>query len=306
MNFNNVYIQKINGFIIFDYLTYSIHNILKNDYKCIITDTLKDITIHKKDALIIIPQFCYKFLNNIQKFNDIYIIVINTEAIYKNKVFNINVFDFIKKFSINKIHILDYSENNVDFIKKYDIYLKNECNILFLPWGYNSFIDKNIDNTKITKTIDILLVGWIQNNSTRLKIKNEFIKKNINNKFNIKFINNQKTNMEQNLDLFLSARIVINIFSYDDVKIFDFYRFTLLLANKIFFITDEFEICNILKNSNDYLITSKIDNFVDFVFDNLNTMTDEQRQFIARKNYNWYKNIYNFDVEFKKYIDSIN
>jgi len=309
-----IYIQKVPNFIIFDYLTNTIYNILNKKYNCTILLDLKNVVLNNDDILIMVPQFCWNFINCIdKKKHNIKIFLINTEPIYKGKIFDLNLFDHVSLYTNKKINIFDYAINNVLFVKKSNIYLTNNFNIDFLPWTYNSYIETFIKYNEEIKDIDILFIGWIPNNSRREKMYKEFINKNKdkNYNYNIKFsnTNNNCNDVIFNYKLFSRAKIIIHIFNYEDVKIFDFYRFTILLSNKLFFITEDFDEIsnNYITNYKDHLIYSPYDNFVDFVFNNLKTMSDNERQKIANRNYEWYKNLSNYDEIFEKmFIKNIN
>lgn len=306
---NNIYIQKVDFFVIFDFISNSLYNNLKNKYKCHIAKTLKNIILEQNDLIIIYGQFAWEYINYITyKPINIHIICINTEPIYLGKIYGLDNFKNILSCTSNQLIILDYCYRNIDFINNSLSIDNDKIKIYYLPWTYNNYISQfiKLDNHK---DIDILFLGHVPPNSRR-----DIILKNLHNKNNqLKLNLNIESQHNMGKDIYYTyyqlnrAKIIINIFQYEENRIFDFYRFNILLSNKFFFISEDFFIDenSMFCNYNEYIITSKYEQLVDTIFDYILNNSDNDKNIITNKAFNWYKNILNYDYEILKIINNI-
>ncbi len=135
--------------------------------------------------------------------------------------------------SRHNINFLEYNPLNVKFIQEN---YKN-INVLFIPQLYHNslikYYDKLIKNKKLfysAKNIDILFYG----NENIPRRKNML--KNLSQKFNVKIIH--KVNDDILFGFINRSKIVINIYSNEDNKPFDYYRNIFLFANKILLVSE--------------------------------------------------------------------
>jgi hypothetical protein len=304
---NKVYIQKIDFFVIFDFISNAIYENLKDLYNCEIKDSLENITLNQNDLIIVYGQFAWKYTKYITiKPININIICINAEPIYMNLCYDLDTLENISLCSYNTMILLDYNIKNIDYINNSN--LSNKIKTYFVPWTYNKYISK-FPKLENYKDIDILFLGHTPINSRRHLILTNLMKKNdeLKTNFKIEFQHNMGKGMNYTYEQLNRAKIIINIFQHENNRIFDFYRFNILLSNKFFFISEDFDIDenNEFKDYKDYIITTKYDNLVDTIFNYLINFSNEEINKIVDKSFNWYKNILNFDFELLKIISKI-
>lgn len=141
----NIFIEYINGLI------------KKNDiYK--VWSFGEKIEINDEHKIIMFMQIIPNNLNNII-FNNtepITIVVCNTEQLSHNCsgfIFNIEpFFEFIKKQNNINFLVCDYSQQNVNILKKHTFIIINNIKVLYLPYQYNetevNFLKNNFTKNK--------------------------------------------------------------------------------------------------------------------------------------------------------------
>jgi hypothetical protein len=100
--------------------------------------------------------------------------------------------------------------------------------------------------------------------------------------------------------------IVINILYEDENSIFDYYRNTFLISNKILVVSEKpkninFEIENHLNGYEHILFVSEYDNFYNIVDNILKNYNENKINEIKEKQYNWFKSVYDMD-NYKNFI----
>ena len=209
------------------------------------------------------------------------ILIINTEN-YKFKNI-INMFNKID--NIKNIYLIEYNILNINYIKEN---YKN-INFKFVPLLYNKYLE-NIYKEKYIKfkekKNDILFLG-----SFKIPRRKKLLD-NLSKKFNVKINNNCQDINKQNQEL-ANSKIILNIYSYDYNKIFDYYRNTYLLSNKCLLISeypDRIDL-TIEKNLIGYeenLIFFKYDE-CEKVLEKYLNLSEEEYQSIVNKQYEWFK-----------------
>lgn len=273
-----IFLPRIkNGWFLPFYL-YSLllNNILnKNKIKCSITNKIFNNSIY-----IIFQPFYKKIYKNLVKNNN-KIIFINSESLLVQKY----ILNDVKNNNI--IMILDYCRQNINE------YIKNNINkaVFYSPFTYNIEIEKYFNNklnNNLNKDIDIFFYGW--ENDRRKYIKNIFLENNIN------YISGMY-NFDDNefYNKLSRSKIILVIHYYEEDKPIDFYRINMLLSNKVFFIHET----ALTEKNNDFdkIIYSDYDKLYKTCIKYLN-MTQEERNDITKKQYDWWKNNHNIN----KYI----
>ena len=160
----------------------------------------------------------------------------NTKVIFINADYMINHTSeaqiYFKNYvnHINKnTYVWEYSSLNIDH---YNSYFKN---YFYIPLLYSNYLEE-LYNTHVKKIpynekkIDILFLAHMSHR--RQTILNSF-----NKKYNIKIINHIQ-NIADYINIVENSKIIINIYSKETNRPFDYYRFALLYSNKIFVITE--------------------------------------------------------------------
>jgi hypothetical protein len=239
--------------------------------------------LNKDDTLII---FSYDIFNPKNILDDLIkkpfkILIINTEN-YKFK----NIINMFQKINnINNIYLIEYNIVNIHYIKEN---YKN-INLNFLPLLYNPYLENIYQEKYIpfnNKKTDILFCGTLHL-PRRKKLLDSLRKK-----FNITINSNCGDINKQNKEL-ANAKIVLNIYSYEHNKIFDYYRNSYLLANKCLLISEYPENIDLSIEKN--LIGYK-ENLIFFKYDECEKvlekylhLSEEEYQSIVNKQYEWFK-----------------
>jgi hypothetical protein len=226
------------------------------------------------------------------------IILINTE--YYNNCNVINILNEINNYNLN-IYIFEYNILNIEYYKKNLLNLK----YYFIPLVYNCFLENyyNLNITKIdyiNKDIDILFIGSI--NDRRNNILN-----NLKIKYNVHIINGY-SGFEENKNIckFIErSKIVLNILYYNNNIIFDYYRNSFLLSNKVLLISEKYisynyEIEEELKDLNNILIMTEYDNLINIIDKYINITEDEYLNIVNNQYYNFKK--YNMEKYFNYFL----
>jgi hypothetical protein len=178
------------------------------------------------------------------------------------------VLDNLKKIHSNLDYIsFEYNPLNMVGIKKE---IPNS-NLYYLPLLYDKYLvdfyDEHVPN-KIPwnkKDIDVLFYGGVYENERRLNPINELKKK-----YNVVVIQNIETDYKYLLEHIERAKIIINLYQHENIKTFDYFRLSFLLANKKFFIYEYPDNINFtydvyLKDFEKYLVVAKHNKFVETV-----------------------------------------
>jgi hypothetical protein len=257
----------------------SIYNVLKKYYIVNIDTIFYDILNFTENSISIDNINKYdKILygGNIDIFNSIFIKLINDiEKIYFINIEQLSnnlYYSSIRNIN-NNIKIIDYSEENIPFLKG------NFKNVfLFSPYFENKEFKIH------SKKIDVL--SLINNNYRKSILDN--IK--INKKYNILYLNECYNNVRN--EYYLNSKIYINIHGSDNHKTMELIRIVNLIMNKVIIVSQN-SINNELLYFKDYIIIcNDNDKFSDYINEILS-------------NYEYYYNkIYsNFNVEkYNNYI----
>jgi len=192
-------------------------------------------------------------------------------------------------------YIWDYSSFNIEY------YNKNFLNkkYYFIPLIYNNYLEDIYKPNKLgipfnERSIDILFLG---NSSERRRVLID----NINKKYNI-VIKCNINNIDEYIYYIENSKIILNIFSQDYNKSFDYYRCSLLFSNKNIVLTEKFTSVNFasvnfdieknLLELNKYLCFFEPDNINDTIENYLNKPQKE----IENITENIYENFKKFDI----------
>jgi hypothetical protein len=225
-----------------------------------------DIEINDKHEIVIflqvVPNKCNQLiLKNTKKIN---IFVCNTEQLTKHIdafVFHILPFyEYIK--NIDKIYfgLIDYSQQNINIIKKNEKITENKIEIFYIPYQYNK---KEIDFLKSCSTGEKKIATCGCKTERRTKILNELISCHgikVNNVIGFGNIRDKAL---------MQHKILLNISAHDNFEIYEHIRCDRLIFSKMVIVSDH-------KNEEDQLDINKFivwtddNNFSDKLSDVLN------------------------------------
>lgn len=179
-------------------------------------------------------------------------IIYNFEQLQILKNINTNI---LEKFR-NSIKIFDYSEKNIEILKKYNI------NAIFAPYGYNVLM--KIDNIPFSERVNtVMFLGYLNIRRIRyLKPVHTLCK---NNNYNM-FLNNKCWNDEY-LQMLKITKIALNIHCNDGEAILEVHRIIPYILNKIYVISER-----------------SYDPYYDSLFDNLVTWVDDKNDIVTAIN----------------------
>ena len=131
-------------------------------------------------------------------------------------------------------YILEYNPLNVHF------YNNNFTNLkyCYIPLLYTNYLEQIYEPHKLNiprnkRTIDVLYLGSLNDRREKM-IKRIRVKYNL---VQVQFI----TDIKQYVELIENSKMVINIFSKEDNKPFDYYRLSLLYANKVLVLNEKMQ-----------------------------------------------------------------
>jgi len=276
-------------------------NTIMNAYLSVSVEYIYDINSFTNNSNTIIICSIYDININIINILSSFIskkIIFNTEY-YKN----CNTLDKLNKINNENLNffIFEYNILNIRYYK--EIY--NNIKYYFLPLCYDIYLEQyynsNINN-KINfkhKDIDIFFYGSV--NERRNHILNK-----LKNKYNVVIIQGS-TGLDENKEicnLIERSKIILNILHYDTNIIFDYYRNSFLIANKVFLISEsandlDYLIEDGLKELTDNLIMSKYENIIETIDQYYNINENEyyniiNRQYESFKKYNMKDKIIDF------------
>jgi hypothetical protein len=227
------------------------------------------------------------------------IILINTE--FYNNLNVINILNQINNYNLNII-IFEYNILNIEYYKEKLFNLK----YYFIPLCYNIFLEDYYSSNTIkkdfnNKDIDILFIGSM--NDRRSNILNKLI-----DKYKVHIISGYSGYEEnKNICKYIErSKIVVNILYYYNNIIFDYYRNSFLLANKVLLISEkhnsfDYKIEKDLELLDKVLILTEYDNLINTVDRYMNINQEEynnivNNQYCIFKNYNMQKYLENFII----------
>ena len=268
----------LKNYLPFKHYRSCIENILKLNIK------FKNLNELKKDDILILFSYDVFKPKNIlddliQKPNNIYII--NTEN-YKFK----NILTMFEKINNKKnICLIEYNIVNIHYIKNNFTNIK----LTFLPLLYDKYLENIFKEKYIPfsdRKYDILFSG-----TTDIPRRNKLLKR-LYNKFSVKNINCRFNNDRYNEEL-SNSKIILNIYSYDHNKIFDYYRNSYLIANKCLIISEYPENIDLSIEKNligykENLIFFKY-NDCEKVLEKYLRLSEEEYQIIVNRQYEWFK-----------------
>jgi hypothetical protein len=255
---------------------------------------------NNKDTILIMNVYCltYTIEHNVLeiiKNSNATILLINTEY-YKHHSVS-NLLNIINENKLN-FYFMEYNIINYNFIKEN----YPNVNLYFSPLLYHSYLEiyykDQIDNKFISwnnKDIDVLFVG--RKNERRMKILDEISKK-----YKVHIISDY-TGDNENKNIcshYERSKIVINILYEDENSIFDYYRNTFLISNKILVVSEKpkninFEIENYLNGYEHILFVAEYDNFYNIVDNILKNYNENKINKIKEKQYKWFKSVNDMD-----------
>ena len=260
---------------------------------------------NNENTILIMTIYCLhniKNNNSLLNINKTKNLLINTESY---KILNTN--ELISFIDTNEydFYILEYNVLNYHHFREYYKNIK----LYFAPLIYHSFLEiyyKNqIQNNYIEwneKDIDVLFIGSI--NDRRTIILNE-----ISQKYNVKIIKDFIGEKENTIicEHIERSKIVLNVLYYEDNSIFDYYRNSFLISNKVLLVSEkpkhiDYELEYYFEGIHDILFMCEYNDFyktVDNILTNYNALQINE---IKNKQYNWFKSRNDMDyfVDFIK------
>jgi hypothetical protein len=260
-----------------------------------------------KDTVLIMNLYCLHYTLDY----DIYTVVknsigkvllINTEFYLHHNVNNI--LNWINENNLKQCYFLEYNIINYNHIKQNFL----NVNLEFAPLIYHTYLEiyyKNeINNNFIkwnNKDIDILFIGRL--NDRRMNILDK-----LKTKYNVHILSGYTGKNENNhmCNLYERSKVVLNILFEDQNSIFDYYRNSLLISNKILTVSEkpkniDYNIENYLQDIDNNLIQCNYDDFYNTVDNILSNYNENDINNIKEKTYNWFKSRNDMDY-FKNFF----
>lgn len=252
----NIHIQWV--YRLYEEYILSINNILKKYYNVNIDNIFYDVSTFREDSISLnnINKYDKVFYGgNIDIFNNIFIKLIkDIKKIYFiniEQLSNDSYYNSISRIN-NNINIIDYSEENVPFLKNI---FKNI--FLFPPYFENKNLNIN------SKKIDVIS---LLNNEYRNSILNNI---KIDKKYNIFYFDNCYNSIRD--EHYLNSKIYINIHGSDNHKTMELIRIVNLIMNKVIIVSQN-SISNNLLYFKDYIIIcnddDKLCDYIDEILSN--------------------------------------
>ena len=248
-----------------------------------LTISFKNKNFEKNDILLC---FTYDLKNNINLINNINcnLYIINTEHYLFPNI--INIFKIINNNNNKNIKLIEYNVLNINHInsnfKSIDYY--------FIPQLYNPYLEKKFNKIKKIsydkKKYDILFYGTIGNIKRRIVLVDKLKKK-------YKIKTHHDTGNDSIIEIINESKIIINILSRDNNKIFDYFRNSFLLSNKILHINEDTININLSIEKNlidykDHLIFYNYNNPEETI-DKYLKLTNNEYEELVNKQYEWFK-----------------
>ena len=257
--------------------------------------------------------FDYKYINDISNINNydsnssVYLILyVNYVDKIKYYKFNNNIkiificADYILNLE-EKNEVLEYCKNNSNVYwwdysyNNYKYFIDNSIpiykNYFYIPLSYSNYLEdlyKSHTNKLLfkDKPIDILFIGTT-NSIRRQELLSSI---NNNNKYNFVILRDNY-NLKEIINYIEKSKIVINIYNFENHKIFDYYRLALMYSNKTLVLNetpyhsnDDTNLENYENNTIHFSYNSIIENIPKYL--NLNQIEYEE---LINKSYNFFK-----------------
>lgn len=291
MNNKSIYIYKNNNYLPFDLYFNSIISIFKsNEYFKNINHTVVNNLKFLKNNI----DFLILFMNDI---NDLYnintynikIILIHADYILNHQQKDIDtIYNYFNFINYNNSYIWDYNLLNINY------YNQNFSNkkYYYVPLLHNSYleyiysINKNIIPYQ-NRNIDILFLGNTTGSQRRIDCINQ-----LSTKFKVSCVS-YINDIAEYIKYIDDSKCVINIYSKESNKPFDYYRLAFFYSNKINVVTEDFIDDLIINDISNILPKTSIQTFFDYISNHLNKSEKELNDIT--------NNIYN--VWTTKYMD---
>jgi dTDP-4-amino-4,6-dideoxygalactose transaminase len=240
-------------------------------------------TLTNEDTTNDSSNHIFTFLQNLKA----KVVLINTEFY---TAFNIN--NIMEKINQSKLnwYILEYNNLNYNYFKT----TYPNVSLYFLPLIYNEYLEtyyksKIINNTPWNEKTDILFFGSV--NERRLEVL-----KKISTKYKVGVVQGL-TGEKENISLcnhIQRAKIVINIAVNEKNIVFDYYRNSFLLANKVLLISErpnclDTTMQKSLIDIENNFILADYDKFYEVVDNYLSNYNQQQIEDVINKQYNYFK-----------------
>jgi len=243
------------------YLTI-VHNLLvANDYNVSIINNIND---HKNDVdyLILFLNYYKNIYNKLLGNTKIIFIHADYLLCHSNED-QINMKNYINNINPDNTYIWEYNPLNCDY------YEKNFTNkkIFFIPFEYSFYLENMYKSNKISydkKDIDILFLG-------SLNQRRQLIIDQLQKKYKVCVYNNIN-DINEYCNIIERSKIVLNIYSKEINRPFDYYRLALLYSNKIFAISEKPEHLNLKYQNN---LTEVLNSSININYDNIVHKIDE-------------------------------
>ena len=289
-------------YIAFDLYINSIHNIFTSNP--VFTSRNYNISIIKNiESITSDTDFLILFLNDISLIfnattNNTKVIFIHADYIINHSSSDFELINQYINFK-NPLNtfIWEYSQLNIHFYKTH--FLNKQ--IHYIPLLYNSFLETLYEPRKLRipfheRKIDVLFLG-------NMSPRRQMLLQKINNKYKLRVMANNN-NINEYIHMIENSKIILNIYSKENNKPFDYYRFALLYANRVLVMTETManintEIEQNLIEFKDIMINVDYDNIVDKIQVYLNK-SNEEIETITQTTYELFKkhDMNNYIVDF--------
>ena len=301
MYFDNTQICKIKLLHVRDFLPFELymrslyHIFTNNNYflaKNCSVEIITDMSLLSEDT-----DYLFLHVSDVKHVCNIVpkktkIIFIQSDYIINHHIDDFNsIYTYMNINNPANTYMFEYNPLNVKF------YNNNFTNLKYhyCPLTSNMYLEEAYNRNRLSipyhqRQIDVLYLG--SNNPRRDKILNQIKAKH--NLVQFQFI----TDINQYVYYIENSKIVVNIFSKEDNKPFDYYRLALLYSNKVLVINEKMEhidesIDKISANMNNVMINVEYDDIPNEV-DKFLTKSEQEINYITQKTYEVFKQ---FDMD---------
>jgi hypothetical protein len=271
----NIYYNR--NYIAFNLYINSLTNILKNNIEYKVITNIKEATDF--DFLILFVNDATEVMHITDK-KIIFIVADN--FIYHSNDFKEKFTHYVKNINPDNIYAWEYNILNIEYYKQHFPNIKTH----FIPLMYNKYLEDVYKVQRINykdKPIDVLFMGCLSDRRVELL-------KKIQRKYKFYFMT-EVNDMKKYMNVIENSKIIIHIFSNENNRTFDYYRFSLLLSNKVMILTEDYNSdinFECLSEMNKHMIQSKYDTFIEKIDEVLNKSSEEISE-IVEKSYTEYK-----------------
>jgi hypothetical protein len=249
---------------------------------------------NNENNIILMNFYCLTYTKDynvyeILKNNKSKVILINTEFYEHHHILNVinNICNDKLDYNIFEYNIINYRYFNENY---------RTLKLYFIPQIYNNYLEKyyleQIDQNEhnyINKDIDILFYGRL--NERRLNILNI-----LKQKYNVVILSSFSGESENKeiCNVIKRSKIVLNILHDDYNSIFDYYRNSFLVSNKVLLISEKPQNIDTnleiyLRDINNNLIIPEYNKMIETVEYYLNNYNEEFINNLIDKQYKWFK-----------------